>query len=502
MINYCNSMQAIIELYKATYGEAPANVSALAKAGSNRRYYRLTSGQGVSVIGVIGTSESENAAFVYLSQHFKHSGLNVPEIIAVNEDTCCYLQTDLGSSSLYEALAEGRTKGTYSETHMNLLCATIKQLARMQIQGNVNLNYEKLLPPVVFNAEAAMFDLNYFKYCFLKTTDVPFDEVRLEHDMQEFANSLVNIGQTNASGFLYRDFQARNVMLVHGEPYFIDFQGGMKGPVHYDVASFLWQASAKYSDELRSQLIEEYLDELQRFVAVDRAKFKQQLLEFVLFRTLQVLGAYGLRGYFEKKEYFIKSIPQAIANLKQLLEADVVNKYPYMEHVLKLLVALKSDEEQQCKPENPGEKIQPPLDDAPKLKVRVFSFSYKKSGIPCDESGNGGGYVFDCRSTHNPGRYEPYKKLTGLDAPVIEFLENDGEIFDFLKPIYTLAEAHVERYIQRSFTDLMFSFGCTGGQHRSVYSAQHLAEHLHRKYKIHVVVNHLEQGVEQELLPS
>lgn len=494
-------MQAIIELYKATYGEAPANVSALAKAGSNRRYYRLTSGQGVSVIGVIGISESENAAFVYLSQHFKDCGLNVPEIIAVNEDTCCYLQTDLGSSSLYEALAEGRTTGTYSEAHMNLLRATIKQLARMQMQGDVNLEYEKLLPPVVFNAEAAMFDLNYFKYCFLKTTDVPVDEVRLERDMQEFANSLVNLGQTGASGFLYRDFQARNVMLVHGEPYFIDFQGGMKGPVHYDVASFLWQASAKYSDEMRSQLIEEYLDELQRFVLVDRTKFKQQLLEFVLFRTLQVLGAYGLRGYFERKEYFIKSIPQAILNLKQLLDAGVVKKYPYMERVQKMLVELKCGEVLGSKGQCGEEKTKQPAMVIPKLKVRVYSFSYKKSGIPRDKSGNGGGYVFDCRSTHNPGRYEPYKKLTGLDASVIEFLENDGEIFEFLKPIYTLAEAHVERYIQRDFTDLMFSFGCTGGQHRSVYSAQHLAEHLHRKYNIHVVVNHLEQGIVQELLP-
>lgn len=494
-------MQVIIELYRATYGEAPSNVAALAKAGSNRKYYRLTSGQGASVIGVIGTSQSENAAFVYLSQHFKVCGLNVPEIIAVNEDTCCYLQTDLGSSSLYEALAEGRTTGTYSEAHMNLLRATIKQLARMQMQGDVNLDYEKLLPPVVFNAEAAMFDLNYFKYCFLKTTDVPFDEVSLERDMQEFAKSLVSLGQMSASGFLYRDFQARNVMLVHGEPFFIDFQGGMKGPVHYDVASFLWQASAKYSDEMRSQLIEEYLDELQRFVLVDRSKFKQQLLEFVLFRTLQVLGAYGLRGYFERKEYFIKSIPQAILNLKQLLDAGVVKKYPYMERVLKMLVELKCGEVLGSKGQCGEEKTKQPAMVIPKLKVRVYSFSYKKSGIPCDESGNGGGYVFDCRSTHNPGRYEPYKKLTGLDASVIEFLENDGEIFEFLKPIYTLAEAHVERYIQRDFTDLMFSFGCTGGQHRSVYSAQHLAEHLHRKYNIHVVVNHLEQGIVQELLP-
>jgi hypothetical protein len=319
--------------------------------------------------------------------------------------------------------------------------------------------------------------------------------------MQDFANSLVNLGQTGASGFLYRDFQARNVMLVHGEPYFIDFQGGMKGPVHYDVASFLWQASAKYSDEMRSQLIEEYLDELQRFVLVDRTKFKQQLLEFVLFRTLQVLGAYGLRGYFERKEYFIKSIPQAILNLKQLIDAGVVKKYPYMEGVLKVLVELKRGEVLGSKSQCGEEKTKQSAMVIPKLKVRVYSFSYKKSGIPRDESGNGGGYVFDCRSTHNPGRYEPYKKLTGLDASVIEFLENDGEIFDFLKPIYTLAEAHVERYIQRDFTDLMFSFGCTGGQHRSVYSAQHLAEHLHRKYNIHVVVNHLEQGIVQELLP-
>ncbi len=500
-------MQSIIDLYTKTYGAAPANVAALAKAGSNRRYYRLTAADGATIVGVVGTSQCENGAFISLARHFGAKRLNVPSVVAVSEDGLCYLQTDLGSRSLYDALSEGRALGNYSEDEAGLLCATIRQLARIQILGAEGLDFAQLLPPTEFDLEAAMFDLNYFKYCFLKTTDVPFDEVHLEADMKRFAADLVEIGQSVAMGFLYRDFQARNVMLVRGEPFFIDFQGGMRGPLHYDVASFLWQASAKYSEELRHALIDAYLDELQTLVAVDREAFRAQLRLFVLFRTMQVLGAYGLRGYFEQKAYFLASIPHAIKNLQCLLEQGACGAYPCLERVLSQLVATKLSEYEKSTPAPAiapltSQTSSPSSQQKPTLKVRVFSFSYKKSSIPHDESGNGGGYVFDCRSTHNPGRYEPYKKLTGLDAPVVEFLENDGEIFDFLKPIYTLADAHVERYMQRGFTDLMFAFGCTGGQHRSVYSAQHLAERLHAKYGIHVVLSHIEQGIHQEFLPA
>ena len=494
-------MQAIINLYTETFGTPPSHVSPLAKAGSNRQYVRMTNNEGDTIIGVIGTSPSENNAFIYLANHFRAKGLNVPSIIAVDTQTCCYLQTDLGAISLYQALQDGRDSGHYQPHHKELLSKTIRQLAHLQITGAQDLDFNQLLSPTTFNQEAALFDLNYFKYCFLKATDLPYDEVALEKDLKAFAQHLTESCNSATPSFLYRDFQTRNVMLLNGEPYFIDFQGGMQGPFHYDVASLLWQASAKYPESLREELVEIYLDELSTLIPIDRELFKQQLKEFVLFRTLQVLGAYGLRGYFEQKPYFLNSIPPALNNLKSLLEAGIAHAFPYLEDVLLRLVKLKSTP-CTCQKPLPTAATNNVPQEIPKLKVRIYSFSYKKSGIPIDESGNGGGYVFDCRSTHNPGKYAPYKSLTGLDQPVIDFLEKDGEILQFLKSVYRLAEFHVERYIERGFTDLMFSFGCTGGQHRSVYSAQHLAEHLHKKYGIHISLEHKEQSIQQEFLPK
>ena len=301
-----------------------------------------------------------------------------------------------------------------------------------------------------------------------------------------------------------------------GNPYFIDFQGGRKGPFYYDLASFLWQASAKYSFKLRRTLTYEYYDALQQYVEVPSVRhFVNRLSLFVLFRLLQVLGAYGFRGYFERKKHFIDSIPPAIDNLRELLKMPQETfPYPYLMNMLQRLTELPqfAQVEKPVMTRSDGFKISDnnvyeshpqdgpatfsKYDDKGPLVLRIYSFSYRK-GIPEDPSGNGGGYVFDCRSTHNPGRYEPYKKLTGLDEPVIRFLEDDGEILTFLESVYKLADHHVARYIQRGFTSLMFSFGCTGGQHRSVYSAQHLAEHLYDKFGIKVIVCHREQGIEQ-----
>lgn len=312
---------------------------------------------------------------------------------------------------------------------------------------------------------------------------------------------------------MYRDFQARNVMLdAQGNPYFIDYQGGRKGPFYYDLASFLWQASAKYSHKLRRELIYQYYDSLKDYTEVPSVRhFVDRLSLFVLFRTLQVLGAYGLRGYFERKKHFIDSIPHAMQNLRELLKLNVF-PYPYLMDVLRRMTELPqftridqpavnrtdgykttTTNVYEANPQD-GPATFSKYDGKGPLVVRVFSFSYHK-GIPADDSGNGGGYVFDCRSTHNPGRYEPYKKLTGLDEPVIRFLEDDGEILTFLDSVYKLADTHVSRYLQRGFTSLMFSFGCTGGQHRSVYAAQHLAEHIHQKYHVEVRVCHREQGI-------
>lgn len=483
-------------LYKTHFGKAPHKSSPLAKAGSNRQYFRLEDEQGASVIGVIGTDVTENRCFVYLCQHFYDKGLPVPKILACAEDYSCYLQTDLGTVSLYDALKRGRESAEgYNAEDRAMIAKSLRQLARLQVIGAQGLDFDRLLSPTHFTPQAAMFDFNYFKYCFLRTTDVAFDEVKLQRDMEQMAADLTK-AETPYSTFLYRDYQARNVMLSsEGEPYFIDFQGGKCGPLQYDIASFLWQASAKYSAELRAEMIEEYLDELSSLVVVDKKAFIEKLNLFVLFRTLQVLGAYGLRGYFERKQYFLDSIPHAIANLRQSLDAKVCAPYPHLEQTLYKLVNLPQF---MTKEKDNGQMSKSAYDGQGPLVVRIFSFSYKK-GIPTDESGNGGGYVFDCRSTHNPGRYEPYKKLTGLDLPVIDFLEDDGEILTFLEHIYPLAEAHVARYIQRGFTNLMFSFGCTGGQHRSVYSAQHLAEFIHQKFGIEVRICHREQGITQTL---
>jgi len=462
---------------------------------------------------VIGTSRDENHAFVYLCRHFTKRQLPVPHLLAVSQDELRYLESDLGTVSLFNAISGGREAGgRYTLKEQELLKRTIRELPNIQMRGARELDFSQCYPQPEFDTNSVLFDLNYFKYCFLKATELDFHELKLEADFRLLAKDLTS---EPCDAFLYRDFQARNVMLVDEKPYFIDFQGGRKGPYYYDLASFLWQASARYPHKLRRELVYEYYNELKNYTEVPTPHhFVNRLSLFVLFRTLQVLGAYGFRGYFERKQHFIKSIPPAMQNLRELL-AEVNFPYPYLVTVLKQLTELpqfrqldvtasradgfRTTENNPYKPHpQDGPATFSKYDAQGPLVVRVYSFSYRK-GIPEDESGNGGGYVFDCRSTHNPGRYEPYKQLTGLDEPVIRFLEDDGEILTFLSSVYKLADAHVRRYIQRGFTSLMFSFGCTGGQHRSVYSAQHLAEHLHAKFGIEVHVIHREQGITQVL---
>ena len=493
-------MEQLRELYRQWSGVEPARVERLAGAGSNRVYFRLTAPADSafpSVIGCVGTSRDENRAFIYLSRHFVSKNLPVPEIFAVSDDESRYLQSDLGSVSLFDAIRRGREAGgQYDDEEIRLLETTIRLLPKIQILGAEGLDWSVCYPQPSFDEQNVMFDLNYFKYCFLKATEIDFHELKLEADFRQMAADLTSDENSADWGFMYRDFQARNVMLTlpcregwgGSVPSLIDFQGGRRGPIYYDLASFLWQASARYSDDLRRHLVDVYYDELQQYKDVRaREDFDRQLRLFVLFRTLQVLGAYGFRGYFERKPHFIASIPPAIENLRKILDSEdkngAENRYPHLFEVLRQMVSLPQFNRPAVSDDSTG-----------KLVVRVFSFSYKK-GIPDDESGNGGGYVFDCRSTHNPGRYEPYKKLTGLDEPVIRFLEDDGEITKFLESVYRLADAHVERYLERGFTSLMFAFGCTGGQHRSVYSAQHLAEHIHEKFGVEVRLCHREQEI-------
>lgn len=477
-------MNELVELYKGIYGFNPYTTTPLPGAGSNRAYYRLGNAEGESVIGVIGTSVEENDAFIYLTNHFISNQLPVPTVLAVSRDRRCYLQTDLGDISLFDMV---------KQQDLSLVRKTIEFLPLFQIRGNEGLDYSVCYPQPEFDRENIMFDLNYFKYCFLKETGVDFHELRLQRDFETLAVMLLE--DKDCYGFMYRDFQSRNVMIRNNQPFFIDYQGGRRGPLYYDLASFVWQASANYSDELKDELVSLYYNRLCEMRQMpQREEFNQRLEIFLFFRLLQVLGAYGYRGNFERKQHFINSIPPALFNLSKVLANLTENQTSALPTLIPLLQTLvASTKETRAFLVSSLTKR-----EKASLSIRVFSFSYKQ-GIPADTSGNGGGYVFDCRSTHNPGRYEEYKKLTGLDAPVINFLEDDGEILTFLESVYQLADHHVERYLERGFTDLMFSFGCTGGQHRSVYCAQHLAEHLHTKYHITVYLNHIAQHITSTL---
>jgi aminoglycoside/choline kinase family phosphotransferase len=470
----------LIDLYQQHIGSLPTSVDELPSSGSNRHYFRLHGSP--TLIGVLGTCKAENEAFIYLAEHFNEKKLPVPQIVAVSDDHMAYLQTDLGDDLLFNVIEKGRKTSSFSAEEREILTKTIRLLPDIQFAGAVGLDFNKCYPAAQFDVRSIMWDLNYFKYCFLKATGLEFDEARLEDDFQSMAEVLM---RSQSSTFMYRDFQSRNVIVHNGEPYLIDFQGGRKGPFYYDVASFLWQAKAGFPNSLRMELLHQYIDALRKYKPVDETYFFEQLRHFVLFRTMQVLGAYGFRGYFEKKPHFMQSVPYAIANLRELLKTPFP-EYPYLSNMLKQLTEMKQFAEQMQKRA---------------LTVKVMSFAYKK-GIPDDTTGNGGGYVFDCRAVNNPGKYDRYKPFTGLDEPVIKFLEDDGEIFTFLEHCYALVDASVKRYIDRGFTNLMVSFGCTGGQHRSVYSAQHLAEHLNKKFNVKVELIHREQNIQKTLLPQ
>ena len=465
-------------LFEQVTGAAPVSVEELTGSASHRRYYRLTGPDRRTLIGVEGTDPDENRAFLTLDRHFAAAGIRVPKVLA--ENGLCYLQEDLGSSILYDALSSGRASGKYGPDEVDLLRKTLSALPKIQVEGARGLDWSVCYPQPSFDARMVDFDLNYFKYDFLKLCGPEFNEVRLQDDFDRLREDLL---AEPSDTFLYRDFNARNVMLVEGEPYFIDFQGGRRGPVYYDVASFLWQARARYPDALREELLQVYLDALREYMPVDERHFRERLRLFVLFRMLQVLGCYGYRGLWEGKPAFVEGIAPALDIVHNLLP---FNEYPYLSEVLTQLCGGASKE---------GSGKNTPSGERAPLTVTVYSFSFKKE-IPEDTSGNGGGYVFDCRSVHNPGKYDRFKQLTGLDEPVIRFLEEDGEILRFLEHVYALVDAHVERFLERGFTHLQVSFGCTGGQHRSAYSAQHLAEHLAGNYPVCVHLIHRELGRE------
>lgn len=479
--------QSLSLLFFEATGKKAGEQTALTASGSNRRYYRIESeDKTVSLIGVQGTSRDENHAFLYMAEHFMQKGLNVPKVLAVSDDEMNYVQQDLGNVLLFDYIAEGRKTGVFSAKEKDMLRETMRALARFQVIGAEEFDFNQCYPQPEFNLRSILWDLNYFKYCFLKATGLDFQEDKLENEFERLAYILL---QNRMNAFMYRDFQSRNVMVCKDAdgnevPYFIDFQGGRRGPVFYDVASFLWQAKANYHPDLREELVEVYLEELQKYMPVDRELFYDTLKHFVLFRTMQVLGAYGFRGYFEKKPHFLQSIPFAIDNLRHLLK-HASEDYPYLIEVLQKMTEMKQFKDV---------GVRKPL------VVRVMSFSYKK-GIPADPSGNGGGFVFDCRAVNNPGKYERYTHFTGMDEPVITFLEEDGEILPFLEQAYQLVDFSVKRYKDRGFQNLMVSFGCTGGQHRSVYSAEKMAQHINEKFGVEVQLIHREQNMERVLNP-
>ncbi len=445
-------------------------------AGSKRRYSRLTDSEGRTYIRLDGINRAENHAFLVLNRHMEAAGIRVPHVMEVSGDEMSYIQEDLGSRSLYDCIARCQKEGVWDEETRRLAKEVMGDLPRIQFLTARDLDFSVCYPVPEFTRQSVLWDLYYFKYCFLKVAHLDIDEPALEAEFQHFADQLLLSDTTQT--FLYRDFQSRNVMVKDGHPWYIDFQGGRRGPVYYDVASFVWQSRAAYPEDFKRELVETYKTSLQTFMPLPK-DFDRQLRRFVFFRMLQVLGAYGFLGLVEHKAMFLTSIPATLETVSILLKTGEFNSFPTLSRLLAEAAAMDKFRRQ---PEK-GEK----------LTVKVQSFSFKK-GIPEDYSGNGGGFVFDCRAPHNPGRYPEYRHLTGKDRPVIDFLEQQGEIQPFMEHVYGLVEPAVETYSRRGFTSLMVSFGCTGGQHRSVYCAQHLADRLREKYPdIIVELHHREQ---------
>jgi aminoglycoside/choline kinase family phosphotransferase len=472
-------VNAVSQLYKSWKGKEPVQVDILPQSGSERRYFRLFDAEGRSVIATYGMNIPENESFIYFADHFREKGLNVPEIFAVNYDKNIYLQQDLGNISLLNILEkEGFTDEVYA-----LFRKSLHELARLQVLGDEGMNYKKCLTNEEFGKQAIMADLLYFKYYFLDALRKPYDKQKLIDDFEALSTYLTH---TEYKYFMFRDFQSRNVFITpEKNVFFIDFQGGMKGAPQYDVASMIWQARANLPDEWKNNLLEDYMNSFEEIIdnTIDRDVFRSQYNGYVLIRLLQVLGAYGFRGLFERKAQFLTSIPLALNNLRWFIENNSLGiVVPEFRKVLNLCI----DEEVILKftPVQASE-------DTP-LVVKVCSFSYKK-GIPEDEGGNGGGFVFDCRGIDNPGRHDEFKEIHGRDRPVMEYLERQTRMQDFLNSVFDIVDITVEEYIRRGFTSLAVNFGCTGGQHRSVYAADALARHLRNKYKVKIDLCHVVQ---------
>lgn len=471
-------LQAIGEEFTAVSGKVPERIEKIPQSGGDRMYFRLYH-QGGTTIATYSENKKETATFLYFTQHFKKAGLPVPEIYGQNADQTIYFQQDFGPYSLLQMLeTEGHTDHIFQ-----LFQKSLSQLARLQVLGDQGLDYEQCITAKVFGKQAILSDLLYFKYYFLDTLQVPYDKQALLDDFDALSNYLTH---THYKFFMFRDFQSRNIYVLNDEVNFIDYQGGMKGAPQYDVASLLWQAKAELSDEWKSKLLDYYMDCLEPLLdqPIDRQTFVSQYNGYVLIRLLQVLGAYGFRGLFERKAHFLASIPLAMRNLRFF----VMNKRvgivtPEFDRLLQILIAPEMIDR--------FEPIQA-NEDTP-LKIQINSFSYRHP-LPEDESGNGGGFVFDMRGITNPGRLETYRCQTGKDKPVMDFLEQRTRMTEFLNSVWDIIDIQVEAYLKRDFAHLQINFGCTGGQHRSVYAAEQTARHLRNKYKVKVEVHHRNQA--------
>lgn len=473
-------MQVEMDEIKKLFGEysdSPVTgIDRLPQAGSERHYFRIHT-QGNTYIATYGANIKENESFIYFSNQFHAKGLPTPEILYCSADRKIYLQQDFGDVSLLNQLEE---KG-FSDSMYALYKKSLQQLAQLQVKGDEGLDYKKCLTNTEFGKQAIMADLLYFKYYFLDALRRPYDKQKLMEDFEALSNYL---SHTEYKYFMFRDFQSRNIMVSpDNEVHFIDYQGGMKGAPQYDVASLLWQAKANLPDDWKRLLLEDYIEAFEKLVKVpvDREVFRSQYNGYVLIRLLQVLGAYGFRGLFERKAHFLTSIPLALQNLQWFIQHQTVGlSLPEFKKALEL-----------CASDAVIQEFTPlqATADTP-LRVVVNSFSFIKTGYPKDETENGGGFVFDMRGILNPGRFDDYKHLSGLDKPVKDFLEQQTKMPDFLNSVYSIIDISVEDYIRRGFENLVINFGCTGGQHRSVYAAEAIARHLRNKFNVKIELTH------------
>ncbi len=470
-------LEGIKNLYVQHTGQQPEAIEKLPPGGGDREYYRVW-GNGTTCIATFNENKKENETFIKFSKHFHDKGIPVPKILIADDDRKMYLQEDLGNTSLLNVLEnEGYTDHVFS-----LYKNTVKLLAQMQVNGHEGMDYNDCITAKEFGKQAILNDLLYCKYYFIDTLKIPYDKQALLDDFENFSSSLTN---DNEQFFMFRDFQSRNVMVKDDAIYFIDFQGGMQGPLQYDIASLLWQAKAALPVKWKTQLLEIYIQEVEKLIPgkINSENFHLQFNGFVLTRLIQVLGAYGFRGLFERKAHFLSSIPFALKNMKLFLsENGLVKGFPEFHKILETITSEKiigNFESPVAKPDSD-------------LIVEISSFSYK-NGIPPDVSGNGGGYVFDCRGILNPGRIDMYKKLSGKDKPVMTYLEQETKMNVFLNSIFDIIDIHIEDYLARGFTHIVINFGCTGGQHRSVYAAEQMNRHLKNKYKLKTTLRHLNE---------